>query len=286
MISHRLLAAIFVCSSGLSFTLNDTVTKLLIADYDVSSIILIRSLAALPVLYLLHVRSTGQTKIWSSNMGLHALRGAIGLSAAYLYIKSLGTLTIAEATVILFLTPIIITIISRAVLKERVKMRTWISVIICFLGVMVAIQPGSTSLNLAMVLVGVASLMYAMNAINSRWIPAEDNLWTIAFYGAFFSALFIAPFSIEHWRGLQASHLILFGAAATFSSLGIGLSAIAYRMASPSFLASFGYSGLIWSISVTWIFWNVAPALESIIGMAIILGSVALNFKPDKTTHQ
>jgi len=118
MIPLRFLGAAVLCTSSLAFTLNDTTTKFLISDYDVSSIILIRSLMALPILYLFHVRTTGRSKIWSARIGLHALRGAFGLIAAYLYIASLKTLTVAEATVILFMTPVIITAMSRFLRKE------------------------------------------------------------------------------------------------------------------------------------------------------------------------
>ncbi|QWK80578.1 DMT family transporter [Ochrobactrum sp. BTU1] len=286
MIPLRFLGAALVCVSSLAFTLNDTTTKFLIADYDVSSIILIRSLMALPILYLFHVRTSGRRKIWSARIGLHALRGAFGLIAAYLYIASLKTLTVAEATVILFMTPVLITAMTRFLLKENVSIRSWLSVCFCFLGVIVAINPRASSFNYAIALVGTSSVFYAINAISSRLIPSEDNLWTISFFGAFFSALFIAPFAIEHWRVVQVPHLAQFGAAAAFSSLGIGLSAIAYRMTSPALLAPFGYSGLIWSITATWLFWGVHPSLNAILGTLIILGSVTLTIKPGRIDPQ
>jgi len=286
VIPLRFLGAAVLCTSSLAFTLNDTTTKFLISDYDVSSIILIRGLMALPILYLFHVRTTGRSKIWSARIGLHALRGAFGLIAAYLYIASLKTLTVAEATVILFMTPVIITALSRFLLKENVSFRTWLSIFFCFLGVVVAINPRASNFNYAMGLAGTASVFYAINAISSRWIPSEDNLWTISFFGAFFSMLFVAPFAVEHWRGLQVPHLAQFGAAAAFSSMGIGLSAIAYRMTSPALLAPFGYSGLLWSITVTWLFWGIHPSLNAILGTLIILGSVTLTINPGRIEPQ
>ena len=279
MIPSRTFAAILVCFSGLCYVLNDSVTKLLIDRYDVSCIILIRSLVALPVLYLLHARTARGFGIGSRNLPLHAIRGAIGLIAAYLYIASLEQLTVAEATVILFLSPVLITAISSVVLKERVSLTSWLSVTLCFAGVVIAINPGGATFKLSAMLVAVSSLMYALNAINARWIPPSDNLWTIAFFGALFSALFIAPAALRHWNGIHPSDLLLFAGAATFSSLGIGMAAIAYRMAPAAFLAVFGYSGLVWSLSVTWILWGIIPSLPSLIGAAIILSSATLNFR-------
>jgi len=280
MISPPFLAAALLCLSSLAFTLNDTTTKFLLSDYDVASIVLIRSLMALPILYLFHLRSTGRIVVWSTRIWLHALRGALGLIAAWLYIASLKQLTVAQATVILFMTPVVITVMSRVVLREAVTFRTWLSVCLCFLGVIVAMNPEISHINTATLLVALSSLFYASNAINARWIPDEENLWTISFFGAAFTALFVLPFALEKWNGLQTDHLAQFAGAAVFSSMGIGLSAIAYRMTSPAFLAPFGYSGLIWSMGVTWTFWGTHPGINVVIGAFIILGSAAFISKP------
>lgn len=273
---RRIIAAGLVCISGLCYVLNDSVTKGLVPRYDVSVIIFLRSVMALPLIYAMHRLTRRGTALYSRRTGLHALRGAIGLAAAYLYIRALSDLSVAEATVILFLSPVFITALSAFVLREQVGKRAWASVLLCFCGVVVAIGPSGAGLGVASLLVAASSLLYALNAINARWIPPEDSLWTIAFFGSLFTGLLIAPVAARHWSGLGLADLRLFVAAACFSSLAIGLGALAYRMAAASFLAPFGYSGLIWSISVTWLLWGVAPDAASIAGTAIIFAGAAV----------
>ena len=282
MTLHRIVPAILICFSSLSYILNDTMTKLLIDRYHVSSIILVRSLIALPVLYLIHICTTKQTSIRTKRIDVHALRGGIGLTAAFFYIRSLESLTVSEATVILFLSPIMISCIAWGVLKEKIGLSAWAAVLLCFGGVVVAIQPGTTGFKPAMLFVVAASLLYAINAVCSRHIPPEDNIWSIAFYGAGFSALLIMPVALWHWTPVAPSDALLFCAAACFSSLALGLSAVAYRMASPSFLAPFAYSSLPWSMVVTWVVWQITPSTEALVGTAIILASTTLTVRRSK----
>ncbi|MDT8856912.1 DMT family transporter [Paracoccaceae bacterium Fryx2] len=132
-----------ICLAALCFTLNDTITKFLIVDYDVTAIILVRSLLALPMLAALAVLIGGGRVRWSSRVPFHALRGAIGLLAAWLYIRGLEFLTVAEAAVIVFAAPCLTTAGSVLFFNESVDRRKWAAVLVSFAGVIIAIQPGA-----------------------------------------------------------------------------------------------------------------------------------------------
>ena len=273
--SPLIAAIIMVCLSALCFTLNDTLTKFLIHRYDVTIIILIRSIIAIPMLMVMAV-ALGRTRVrWSPAFWLYAFRGAVGLLAAYIYISGLESLSVAEATVILFALPFIITAASVLLFKEKVTWRNWTAVIISFCGVIIAIQPGAQAFQPASLLILGSAFLYAVVSLSARWLPAGDNLWTVSFYGALFSGLFVAPLTIGKWTPLRIEDLLLFSGAAFCSSLGIGLASLAYRNAAASDLAPFGYSGLIWSTAVTWIIWHEMPHSATLIGAAVILGSSA-----------
>jgi drug/metabolite transporter (DMT)-like permease len=267
-----------MCVGSLSFTLNDTITKFLIDSYHVTVIIFVRSVLAMPLLVLLAVTLSRERVRWSHRVLFHGVRGSVGLLAAYLYISGLEFLSVAEATVIVFASPIIITAATVLIFKEHVGWRTWAAVVMSFLGVTIAIQPGAATFQPASLFILAASFLYATNSLTARWIPEEDNLWTVSFFGAFFSALLVSPMALTHWGTLDAADFALFGCAALCSSLGIGLGSLAYRMARASDLAPFGYSGLIWSLSVTWVVWGTMPGLWTFVGAFVIASSVLFHF--------
>lgn len=267
-----------VCLGSLCYTLNDTLTKVLINHYHITAIIFIRSLIAMPIFLLMAVvfgrRRVGLPK----KIPFYALRGAINLAAAYLYIQGLGFLSVAEATVIAYASPFIITATSALLFKEAVGWRTWGAVIVSFLGVLIAIQPGGATFQPASLFIVAASFLYAANSLTARWIPPGDGLWTVSFFGAAFSALYVAPAAIADWPPFVPGDLLFFLGAALCSSLGVGLGAVAYRSTAASNLAPFGYSGLVWSLAVTWLVWGALPAVWTFIGALVVAISSAFHF--------
>lgn len=271
--SPTILAIVMVCLSSLCFTLNDTVTKFLILRYDVTVIIFVRGVLALPLLAVM-ARSLGRDRVgWSRGVGLYAVRGALGLLAAWMYITALRYLSVAEATVIVFASPFIVTAASVMVFGERPGWRTWAAVVVSFCGVVIAIQPGAAAFHPASLLILACAFIYAAISLTSRWLPPEDNLWTVSIFGAGFSALYVAPFTLGKWTAVQAGDLWLFAAAAFCSSLGIGMGSLAYRSAAASDLAPFTYTGLIWSTAVTWIVWGAVPGHWTLAGAAVVASS-------------
>jgi drug/metabolite transporter (DMT)-like permease len=277
-----------MCLGSLCFTLNDTITKFLIDRYPVTVIIFVRSMLAFPLLILMAVVLGGERVRWSPKVWFHALRGSIGLLAAYLYITGLEYLSVAEATVIVFASPFIITAATAVLFKEHVGWRTWAAVVVSFCGVIIAIQPGAAAFQPASLFILAASFLYATNSLTARWIPPEDNLWTVSFFGAASSAFFIGPVAWNDWVTIEADDFVLFACAAICSSLGIGLGSLAYRIARASDLAPFGYSGLVWSLGVTWIVWGTMPGTWTFVGAFVIASGVLFHFMspmlpPDKT---
>lgn len=266
-------AIVLMVLAALCFTLNDTITKFLIDQYAIGFIILIRSLIALPLLMVLAIVLGRDRVRWSTAVGLYAVRGGIGLLAAWMYILGLHSLSVAEATVIVFASPFLITLGSAVIFREKVGWRKWAAVLVCFAGVVIAIQPGAETFQPASLLILACAFLYATISLTARFLPREDSLWTMSFFGAAFSALFVLPLTVGDWKPLRFEDLALFFGAALCSSLGIGLGSLAYRSAPASDLAPFAYSGLIWSTLLTWLVWSSIPGVWTLVGAAIIASS-------------
>jgi drug/metabolite transporter (DMT)-like permease len=271
-------AILMTCLASLCFTLNDTITKFLIDGYETSFIILVRSLFAMPLLMLIAV-VLGRSRVrWSRRMWLYALRGALGLAAAWMYVRALETLSVAEATVIVFASPFIVTFGSRVFFGETVGWQKWAAVMVSFAGVVIAIQPATATFKPASLLILACAFLYASISLTARFLPKEDTLWTVSFFSAAFAALFVTPLTWGQWTPVQTGDLLLFVGAALCSSLGIGLGSLAYRLAPASELAPYAYSGLIWSTAATWIVWGNIPGAWTLVGAAVVASSTVFHF--------
>lgn len=276
--SFPLWAVTLLCLGSLGYTLNDTLTKFLIQRYSVPTIIFIRGLMALPLIAVLAVVMGGDRVRWPKSLWPHAFRGALGLVAASLYIRALETLSVAEATVIVFASPLIVTAGSALIFRERVEWHKWVSVLVSFAGVIVAVQPGAAAFKPGSILILGAAMLYATMSLTARWVRPEDNFWSVSFFGSAFAALYVAPLTIGEWRAFHLQDVPLFIGAALCSSLAVGCSTLAYRSAPASDLSPFAYSGLIWSIGATWIVWGAAPLPWTIAGAAVVASSAVFQF--------
>lgn len=274
IVPSRTMRAIgMMCLSALCFTLNDTITKFLVPRYDPSFIILVRSVIAMPLLMGMAIVLGRDRVRWSSGIKVYALRGVFGLLAAWMYIRGLHTLSVAEAAVIVFASPLLVTLGSVVFFRESVGWRKWAAVLVSFAGVVIAIQPGTVTFQPASLLILACAFLYASISLTARFLPPEDNFWTVSFYGAVFAALFAAPLSFGQWTALRIEDVWLFVGAALCANFGIGLGSMAYRSAPASDLAPFAYSGLIWSTLVTWIVWGSMPGLWTLIGATVVASS-------------
>ena len=73
------------------------------------------------------------------------LRSISLLLMTYFFFASLSKLPIAEATLIIFASPLITIVLSPWLLKEKVNFSTWLAVIIGFIGMIIVINPNSFS---------------------------------------------------------------------------------------------------------------------------------------------
>ena len=73
--------------------------------------------------------------------GTHLLRAGLLLAANLLFMAALRYLPLAEANVIGFASPLLLTALAYPVLGERVGLRRWLAVIVGFAGVLAVIRP-------------------------------------------------------------------------------------------------------------------------------------------------
>ncbi len=107
-----------------------------------------RQAAGLPVVLLWLWSMGGLRSIRTNRPMMHAVRMVLGLSGMALNFTAMLILPMAEATTIGFATPIFATVLAALLLREPTGRYRWGAVLIGFVGVMLAIRPGSTELPL------------------------------------------------------------------------------------------------------------------------------------------
>ena len=265
------LAILAICA-GVAFLVgNDAVAKILTDRYPPIQIVFLRNLIAAPIIAALIFGIFGPQALRSNHLRLHALRGLIMATGAWLYFTGLIYLPLAEATALVFSAPIFITALSVPLLGEHVGWKRWSAVLLGFVGVLVIVQPGGATFQMAAVLPVGTALCYAVFMISARWIERGERLWTMMLFAMFFPMIYAAPMAIVYWEPIQRNDIGLFLAIAAFGSLGLALIGQAFRLAPAALVAPFDYTALIWATGLGWLIWKDIPGVTTIAGAAIIV---------------
>ncbi|MDE0969899.1 MAG: DMT family transporter [Octadecabacter sp.] len=267
----RTRQAILTICAGVAFlAANDAIAKLLVERYDPFQIVFLRNLIALPMVSAVVLYMIGMSGFVTSHLRIHALRGILMLAGGYTFFKGLEALALAEATALVFSAPIFITALSVPLLGEEVGWRRWIAVLVGFVGVLIIVQPGGATFQLASLYVICTAVFYALFMISARLLGQRESMWTMMFFVMLFPMLYAVPFAVAVWIPVRASDLSLFVVLALFGALGITLIGQAFRFAPAAVVAPFDYTALIWASLFGWLIWRDTPEMWTLVGASVI----------------
>jgi len=225
-----------------------------------------------------------------------------GFSSFYI---SLTIMPLATATALFFISPFLITIFAKFILKDQIGPRRWFAVIVGFIGVYIILNPNFDDFDYFSLSPILCAFCYALSMIIIKKTSKKDNVYQqmFQFYiGAMIiSTIFYffigdgryntvdnpaAQFIFREWfSNLEFSliYMIVLGFTAAAAFL---LIFSAYRIASPAVVSPFEYSILVWSTLSGWIFFNEVPKINTLIGMCLIVGGGIYIFIREKVQEQ
>jgi drug/metabolite transporter (DMT)-like permease len=182
---------------------------------------------------------------------------------------------LAESTAILFITPLVVVILSHWLLKESITGGHWMAVVAGFCGALLIARPGGALSLQGIFWMSLAAACYAFYQVQTRQLSPTENTVTMLFYTALVGTVSMTLAAPLYWGGPIPDWID----AALIASLGIygGTGHLmltrAFRYAAASFLSPFLYAQLIWAILLGSVFYDHLPDLLSIAGMAVIAAS-------------
>lgn len=183
----------------LIISLQGIVVKWIGSDYPVLEMVVFRNLVALPFT-LLFYRLEGQRGLPTTpQFRLEFIRGLFLFLSYTTAMMGLAALPLAEVEAVRFSGPMMITLLSVALLEEKVSMQRWLALIVGFVGVLFIVRPGSAGFNPGSIFVLISVLFYALTVMVTRKLQTTDSSATMAYFSSLVylaAAMIIAPFVI------------------------------------------------------------------------------------------
>ena len=201
-------------------------------------------------------------------------------------INSISVLPLADSLTLMFIAPIIVTLLSAVILKEKVGIRRWIAVLIGFFGALIVIRPGFNEINLATLAAIGAGFSYALYIVSTRKLSSIDHpLLTLIFTGL--SGCFIISVIVYWvWIPLNYYQWILLISLAAVGTLGHLLLILSLNYAEASKLAPLGYFEIVSNMIIGYIFFNDFPDKWIWIGLFFIISSgIYISFRDNKKSQ-
>jgi drug/metabolite transporter (DMT)-like permease len=255
------------------WALHDAASKWLAVAYPIFVLLFWRSQFALIPMVVLVGRAGGVKRLSPRLLALCLLRGAIGFASFACFIFALPLMPFADAIAVGMSAPIFITALSVPVLSERVGPWRWAGVIAGFAGVLVIVRPSGDIPWDGAVLLLTSNVLYASGMMMTRRMARAVDTATFSFYGAGMFALLSAVIVPFVWVLPEWPDLVLLAACGLMAGIAQYVMTDAFRIATPSLLAPFEYTGIVWAVGLGYAIWGELPGLGTAIGIAIIVAS-------------
>jgi drug/metabolite transporter (DMT)-like permease len=285
---------LFLMGGVFIFSTQDVLIKYLSNGYPLFEIMFIRSITAIvPGLILVHFDS-GLPSLKTKLAGAHFIRSTLLFLSYTFYYLGLAALPLADAVALFYTAPFFVTILSIIILKDKVGISQWVALMTGFTGVLIMLHPGDGFgiIDKAAILPVLAALSYACAVLVTRRIAPSESASVMGFNLVVYSILvsgglglllgngleivnpnLVLDFITRAWIFPPAKDLGIMMGIGVFVSIGFYCLTQAYRVAKPSTIAPFEYTGMVPAVIWGFFFWNEIPSSTTLMGILFIVVS-------------
>lgn len=204
---------------------------------------------------------------------LQIARSVLLLMATFFFFLGIARIPLANATAVMALNPVFITLGGAIFLGEVIGPRRALAIAAALCGALLVIRPGSDAFHPAALLPLAAAICFAAYALITRRVGPDEDPWTSLFYTGLVGGVLLslaAPWFM-HWPDAKSA-LFMIGIALV-GTMGQLLLIRALSAAEAGLLAPFSYSGLIFATVIGAVFFAEIPGLGTIAGALVIAGA-------------
>ena len=200
------------------------------------------------------------------------------------YFYSYKLTTIANATFVHYLAPILIAVLAPLILYERTGKRVWYSVILALVGLFILVKPTTIATNnketVGILLAFISAIGYAFGVLFSRKATNYFKPKQILFSQMFFSVLILSPVIFYFKPVVQLNDILpLLILGAVHQGIAVLLFINALKLISAQRVSAITYLEPLGATLLALIFIREMPDLFTLIGGAMILAACYLTIK-------
>ena len=164
------------------FATHDVVVKVLGAHYAAFQIVFFAALLSFPIVSVILLTDARQESLKPRHPWWVLLRTVCTTISGVAVFYAFSTLPLAQVYVILFSSPLLITILAIPILGETVRLRRWAAVIAGLIGVLVVMRPGQAELSFGHLAALIGAICGATASVIVRRIGQDERSVVLLLY--------------------------------------------------------------------------------------------------------
>ncbi|CAG36067.1 DMT family transporter [Desulfotalea psychrophila] len=272
---------LIMIAAALLLPVIDAISKVLTAYVSPGEIALVRFSLQGALLFPFAYRELKIPKL--PLLATHFLRGILNAVASLCFIAAITQMPLADAIAIFFAEPLLLTLFSAVLLKEKIGIARITACLIGFAGALFIIGPSFTNFGATAILPFLTATFFALYLIVTRKQSKRgESVNAMQFYASMGATLFLLPitllgdaFSLPlfelSWPTTEVALLFL-GVGAS-SLISHQLLTIAFTKADANVLAPFQYLEIVSATILGWLLFGQFPGAQTLLGAGIIIAS-------------
>ena len=269
----NLRAAMLVMLMALVMVVNDVLMKQVLTHMPIFQSLFVRGLILTPLIFgLLFWRGELRTPTTAGEKFIIFLRCICEAVLSYTILVALANMPLANVIIILQAVPFAMTIAAALYLKETVRWRRWLSVVVGFVGVLIIVKPGTEGFSVYSLYAVGAVFVFVLRDMLVRKLPKRISSTFIAapmVVAVMLTGAVMAPFT--GWVEVKFWHILVLTGAGIMITSSYLLAIMIMRVGEVSFVSPFRYSGIIWAIIAGIVIFGEIPDASIILGAIIIM---------------
>ena len=259
-----------------AFSIHDSLVKIL-PEYSVFQILFFAMLFGYVPFTVVRLLDKKPGPIKAVNPKLVIFRSLLLMGSVSSAFLAFSMLPMIEVYVLIFLSPIIISILSIYFLGEKVYLFRWFAIVVGLIGVLIVLRPSIETLSFGHLFGLLAAICSSSAAIISRKIAATESAATLMLFPLLTTILItgcILPFVYKPMPLVDLGIMFLIGALGLTGQL---FNLFAYKNAPAAFIAPMQYSQIIWAVIFGSLFFDeIADKWEMIGSIVTVLSGVMI----------
>ncbi len=179
-------------------------------------------------------------------------------------------LPLVQVTTLQFTKPLFLVILAALFLGEKIRLPRTIATLFGFVGVIIILQPDSTTIELAQIAVLSAAICMAVIAVITKKMTKDHTTSTLLFFGNLFIVLICLGPTIANWTAPSLFQVALIAGLGLTAYAGQASMVQAYRYGEATAVTPFEYVRIIFMAAAAYIAFGEVPDNDTILGAIII----------------